>query len=569
MNEQSTGKTHLYTRMAPWLLITVGALVYANSLEGPFIFDDLGAIVGNPDIRHLWPLWQDPDSTPRPSLNGRPVVKLSLALNYAIGGLDVRWYHAVNIALHIGCALVLCSIVRRTLLGAYLRDRFAHTGAGLALASALLWMLHPLNNQCVNYILQRSESLMGLFYLLTLYCAIRAFAAVRPARWYGASILSCALGMASKEVMVTAPLMILLYDRVFQAASWRQIWCRRRGLYAGLAASWMVLAALLSSGPHGDSVGFSSGVSAWNYALNQCVMIAGYLQKAFWPHPLILDYGFPHPLSIGAIWPSAAVLLALLVLVAAALWQRPAIGFLGAWFFAILGPTSSLVPLVNEVGAERRMYLSLAALIVFVLIIGERPRRRGVVLVLAAAVALGYGTVQRNRDYRSSMAIWQTVVEAVPLNPRALTYLGLAHYEQGKAQEAIEHYGRALRLKPDYAEAHNNLGIALGSQGQVEMAVHHFRQTVQLEPGLVEGHNNLGNALVTTGRLDEAIEYYARALRLKPDYAEAHNNLGIALGLQGRVEEAIRHFQQALELKPDYNEARNNLGIALRSRDQD
>ena len=106
--------------MAPWLLITVGALVYANSLEGPFIFDDLGAIVGNPDIRHLWPLWQDPDSTPRPSLNGRPVVKLSLALNYAIGGLDVRWYHAVNIALHIGCALVLCSIVRRTLLGAYL-----------------------------------------------------------------------------------------------------------------------------------------------------------------------------------------------------------------------------------------------------------------------------------------------------------------------------------------------------------------------------------------------------------------------------------------------------------------
>ena len=580
VSELKPGEPRRLARIAPWLLVAAGILVYANSLEGPFIFDDLGAIVDNPDIRQVWPLWRDPGSTPRPSLNSRPIVRLSLALNYAAGGLEVRGYHAFNIAVHILAALVLFGIVQRTLRHPGISGHFEGMADNLALTCALLWLVHPLQTQSVDYILQRSESIMGLFYLLTLYAAIRVMEADRAHAWRTIAILAAALGMASKEAMVTAPVVVLIYDRVFWADSWTGIWRRRWGLYAGLAGTWAILAAQMSSGPHGDSVGFAAGVSAWDYALNQCAMIVGYLQKAFWPDPLVLDYGFVQPLTISAVWPHASLLVALLALTAAALWYRPMIAFPGVWFFAILGPTSSFVPIVNEVGAERRAYLSLAGLIALVVIggyfalewvaqrwqlVGGKVRVGRGVLVLVLSVGLSYATMQRNQAFCSSLSIWQTVVEAAPHNPRGHTYLGLALDALGRSEEAIGHYRRALQLNPDFAEAHINLGIALGVRGQAEEAIQHFRQALRLRPDYAEVHSNFGNVLVNTGRLDEAIAHYRRALQLRPGYAEAHNNLGTALGMQGQVEEAIRHFQQALQLRPDYAEAHNNLGIARRA----
>ena len=575
MSAAESGKFSLLGKWAPWLLIAVGALVYANSLETPFVFDDLGAIVENKDIQHLWPLWLDAQTSDRPSLNSRPVVRFSLALNYAFDGLDVQGYHAVNIALHILCALLLYGLVRRALAG--MSTERAQNAVPLALACALLWLVHPLHTQCINYVIQRSESLLGLFYLGTLYCAQRGFLSPRPRPWYGMAILACALGVSSKEIMVTAPLMVVAYDRIFHAASWRQIWRWRRGLYLGLAATWSITALLLSAAPHGDSVGFASGINAWTYALNQCVVLVDYLQKALWPHPLVLDYGFPQALELGAVWPQALLLVTLLILVVLSLRYKPTIGFLGLWFFVILAPTSSFVPLVNEVGAERRVYLSLAALVVLLVLAGEWLARRWALLyfqgrppawrglvVVALAVALGYGTVERNRDHQSTLSIWQTVVEAVPHNPRGHTYLGLALYDRGRIDEAVHHYRQALQLKSDYVDAHNNLAMALGAQGRSAEAIRHYTRALQLNPTLLEAHNNLGNALITTGQLDQAIAYFTRALQLKSDYADAHNNLGIALGLQGRIEEAVSHFRQALQLRPDFAAASANLAIALR-----
>ena len=135
--------------------------------------------------------------------------------------------------------------------------------------------------------------------------------------------------------------------------------------------------------------------------------------------------------------------------------------------------------------------------------------------------------------------------------------------DQGKLDEAVACYRRALELKPDYAEAHNNLGIALKDQGKLDEAVACYRRALELKPDYAEAHNNLGNALKDQGKLDEAVACYRRALELKPDFAEAHNNLGNALKDQGKLDEAVACYRRALELKPDYAEAHNNLGIAL------
>ena len=195
------------------LIILAACAAYHNSFSGPFVFDDIPAIVDNPSIRHLWPITR----VMRPPLlsagaNGRPLVNLSLAVNYALGGTSVTGYHIVNLLLHVVVALTLFSLVLRTLQLPSLKEGKARP---MALSIALLWAVHPLLTESVTAVIQRNELIAGLFYLLTLYGVVRSRDSVRKAFWYGWAIVACLLGMASKEVMATAPIMVWLYDRAF------------------------------------------------------------------------------------------------------------------------------------------------------------------------------------------------------------------------------------------------------------------------------------------------------------------------------------------------------------------
>ena len=134
----------------------------------------------------------------------------------------MRGFHAVNLLIHLLAALVLFGVVRRTLLTSSLKEQFGGAASGLAMAVALIWAVHPLLTESVTYLTQRTESLMGLFFLLTLYCAIRGASSGHPWRWYAVAIAACALGMGAKEVMATAPIVVLLYDRCFLSGSFRE-----------------------------------------------------------------------------------------------------------------------------------------------------------------------------------------------------------------------------------------------------------------------------------------------------------------------------------------------------------
>ena len=348
----ATTRTRSSRPFIPILVIVVaGASTYWNSLGGSFVWDDQTSIVTNPTILHLWPL-SDPLRPPRETpVAGRPLVNLSFAVNYALGGLAETGYHVGNVSIHVACAMLLFGFVRRTLA----RPR---TGVGgkpgedeararlTALVAALLWMLHPLQSEAVDYITQRSESLMALFFLLTLYCAQRAHRSAYAGRWQTLSVLSCACGMASKESMVTAPLAVLLYDRVFEFNSLGQAVRSRTRLYAGLAATWIEVAAFLWQQPR-STAGLSAAIDPWTYLLNQVQMIGRYLRLSLWPRALVLDYGLPRPLSIGDVTPDALIIVPLVVATGIALVRWPAVGFLGATFFLTLAPTSSLIPIVS------------------------------------------------------------------------------------------------------------------------------------------------------------------------------------------------------------------------------
>jgi Flp pilus assembly protein TadD len=588
--------------------------VYAHTFSAPFVFDDIPSILDNASIRQLWPLWT-PLSPPSELLGlpvgGRPLVNVSLALNYALGGTTPAGYRAVNLLIHALAGLALFGVVRRTLRlsdsgsPSQARDSTRRPGSEathlsraatpLAFAVALLWTVHPLQTESVTYVCQRAESLMALCYLMTLYAFIRSTESSRPLRWWLVSAFACLLGMATKEVMVSAPLIVLLYDRTFVSGSFAAAWRARSRFHLTLAATWGVLAALVLGNLHrGGTAGFEAGITPWTYALTQVYAIAHYLRLAFWPHPLVFDYGTETVTGAGALALPALVLAVLLALTVHALVRRPALGFVGAAFFALLAPTSSFVPVATQTIAEHRMYLPLAGVLVLAILALHRlAARRAVLIAGLAALGLGAITVARNADYHSAASLWSDTVAKRPTNSRAQSNLGILLFQSGQTAEAIARFEaalhlrpafpearanlgnvylqlnrpadalplfvEALRLKPDFPEARSNLGLALKQLGRTDEAAAAFRETIRRQPAYAEAHHNLAIALLEANQLPAALEEFSATLRLKPDFADAHSNYGVALMRAGRFDEAIIQYESALLLNPRSTAARENL----------
>jgi protein O-mannosyl-transferase len=544
-------------------LVLAAFLAYCGTFSVPLVFDDIPSISDNATIRHIGAALSPPaDST----AGGRPVLNLSFAINYAISGDNVWSYHALNLAFHVLAGLTLFGILRRAL-----RTWGGPASSRVAFSASLLWVLHPLLTESVTYTVQRAESLMGLFYLLTLYCFIRGAGEGSPRKglWLVLSVAACLLGMGTKETMVSAPLIVFLYDRTFIAGSFREAWKRHKWPLVGLAATWIPLAALVVSN-HGrqGSAGYGSGVSAWSYALTQFPAIVHYLWLCVWPRNLIFDYGSGLEVETLRVVPFVLIVAGLAVATAWGIVRRPALGFLGAVFFAVLAPSSSLVPVVTETLAEQRMYLgSIPVVVLAVLGIYKWLRRAALPLCLALASALLLATWRRNETYRSDEGLWRDTLTKLPENERAHYNLGcVLDRIPGRTDEAIAEYAEAVRLRPGYFKAQNNLGDDLLSAGRAPEAVPHFEEALRVKPDFAEAQNSLGNALGAMGKTQDAIAHYGEALRLKPGYAEAHNDLGVALGkVPGRAVDAVDQFEEALRLNPGFYQAEFNLGTTLKT----
>ena len=549
--------------LAVLALVVVTLAAYANSLTGAFVFDDQSSVVENRSIRRLWPPGPLLLPPPEAGICGRPFANLTVALNYAVHGLDVRGYHAVNLAIHVLAALALFGVIRRTLALPALAGRFGADARPLAFAAAALWALHPVATGSVTYISQRVESLMALCYLVTLYGFIR-HATDGARRWAALAVAACLLGMASKEVMITAPVVILLYDRTFLAGSFRAALHRRWPLHLALAACWLFLAWLMLGAQLAHrGIGYSLGVSAFDYALTESRAVWTYLRLAVWPHPLVFDYGWAFVSGFAEAAPYLAAVGTLVLLTALALWRRPAVGFLGAWFFIILSPSSSIAPIIQQPVAENRLYLSLAAVPVLAVLGLYALNRRTLVWWTVVALVFGGLTWRRNLDYRTPLALWTDTVAKRPDNARAHNNLGSALLAAGRTAEAMEQFETAARLQPAYAEPRQNLGVALLRLGRAAEAVDRFGEALRLRPDSADTLCNLGEALLAAGRPADALASFQQAVEVQPAHAPAHNNLSVVLLATGRVEEAIAEAETAIRLQPGFADAQYNLGNAI------
>ena len=564
-------------------LVVAGIIAYANSFGGPFIFDDEPSIPENPNILHLWPLTKAMSAPEYTTISGRPIVSLSLALNYAVSGYSVWSYHAFNLLIHILAGLVLYVIVRRTLLSEKLRDRFSKHATMLAGLIAMIWLVHPLQTESVTYIIQRAESLMGLFFLLTLYCTIMAIQPGRPVGWYVLSIICCGLGMATKEVMVSAPVLVLLYDRAFAAGTFRGALRKRWGLYLGLAATWSVLGILVLSFPVSEQGTEFNLKAVLNYMLNQGLAILRYLQLTVWPKGLCLNYCWPVDTDLVRLGPPLLVILCLLAVtvwggIRNFVWSYPAV-----WFFGVLALTS-IAPLW-AVAFEHRMYLSLAGPIALIVLagyilleylavrfffIGRYAYQTGVVLTAAVIIVFILLTLQRNKDYRSSESIWRATLKIAPINPTAYSYLGAALAEQGRYDEAIDCYRWAVYIEPRRYTAYYSLGNVYDKLGRLEEAIKAFKEAIKLKSNYAKAYNRLGIIYGKLNRNEEAMNAFKEAIKIDPNRAEIYCNLGLMYGNLGQWKDAAEACRIAIQNRPDYIEAHYGLGlcyVALGERD--
>ncbi len=336
---RTTSKQTKLALLASVAIAAAAAVVYGPAIGAPFLFDDGDTVVNNCSIVRLLPLIGD-SAHPGPlnppidsSTAGRPLVNLSLALNYQFSHLNSAGYQLVNLVLHVLTALLLMAIVERTLGLEYFEGRFDRAKGLLAFSAALVWALHPLQTETVIYVTQRTELMVGFFYLATVYCSLRCWAAEDAAArnpWLGLAIAACLAGMACKEVMVSAPVIVLLFERTFLTGSFRKAWRKSKPLYMGLSLGWILLFYLNYSAPRSDSAGFHLGVPAYVWWFTQAKVLLMYLKLAVWPWPLAIHYDMPYLTTFGDSWPWLALAALAGIVTLVLICRRSAIGFVGA-----------------------------------------------------------------------------------------------------------------------------------------------------------------------------------------------------------------------------------------------
>ncbi|HZV81263.1 MAG TPA: tetratricopeptide repeat protein [Geobacteraceae bacterium] len=559
------------------LICIAGIAVYANTLNAPFVLDDITSITNNPITRNF-----------RIVLNSRIVNYVSLALNYRLHGLDVTGYHVVNLCIHLANGMLVYTflnlLIKTPVLAA---SGFGRSEKALiSLCSALLFICHPIQTQAVTYIAQRATSLAALFYLAThvLYLAAR----LSPSRQRAVAIGTAAFGMAllamaTKEIAFTLPLTLLLVEFMFFRGSLRQRVLPLSLLF--LPTLFVPLALVPTLGARGNLAeqlskitSLTADISRGEYLLTQFRVILTYLRLIFVPVGQNVDYDYPviRSLSPGVL-ASLAVIVAMIglsayLVVRARHKGEPGLNLVAFgifWFFTALSIESTVIPLPDVI-FEHRIYLPSVGFFtacVTALLAGRRNLQRKApsaaalvlpMLTLALLVLAGTAAA-RNEVWRDEVSLWEDIVAKSPSKARAHGNLGNAYQSRGRFEDATREYKEVIRLDPKDPGARVNLGTICYRQQKWAEAADWYRQAVRLDPGNAAAHYNLGKTLTEEGKLPEAERELREAIRVRADYDPAHNSLGIVYFKMRRYPEALAEIRTAVRLNPGNTEAVKNV----------
>lgn len=567
------------SRFKPWLVAAViaGVVIATHwpSLDGEFLFDDVGEIAENLSIRTLWPPW-----TPMfegGNLPHRPIPSYTFAINHALHGIEPWGYHAVNIAIHLVNGWLVWWVVRWIGRRAMRGDGPDTAAAdGIALATAAIWLVHPLTTQAVDYVYQRMELLGATAILATVALFLRSVDARQTAAWQAAAVGVCGLGMLCKETVVAAPLVVLLIDwlvvRHAPDRPWKSLGTTLRTdgrFLTALVATFGVAAwaVIVQKDRFGELA--APFVDRWTYALNQPLILLHYLRRAVWPAGLCLDhYRLPveSPLLLAAGLTAVAAAAAVAV---ASVFRAPRLTLCIAVFFALLGPTSSFLP-VNDLMVEHRMYLPLAVVVAgcvggFWQAASRWSGRSGQRLAMAAGctafVALAATTFLRSGVFATRYAMWQDVTTKAPENPRAWAGLADELVKRGDLDASLVAIDRSLALAPDAQAAHALRSNVLLALERPDEALAAAERSIVIDPLRGRGHTRRAAALVDLGRFEDALADCQRAVELDTDDVMALRLLSEALVRTDRNAAAVEICRRLFAIDPPQAAADGSIHI--------
>jgi Flp pilus assembly protein TadD len=602
-----------------FLIALLCFLVYSNTFNVPFQFDDNAYVVNNPLIRTFHYFLAPFDvaeldklspvnfpSVLRYAFMTRILGYLSLAVNYKFNGLDVIGYHVVNLLFHIMNGLLVYFILESIIKG-FSTGNSAHEKAsalikGIPPVVAIIFVTHPIQTHAVTYITSRFVLMASFFFLLSLLLYIRSVHSGSSA-WryslYTFAIISAVAAMLCKEFTFTLPVIIVLFDMIFMQGDLRDR--IRRVAIISLTIFIIPVLVFIQQGSFGalDSTMRTitaadvSKISRLDYLLTQFRVIVTYLRLLIFPVNQNLDYDVPvyHTLLSPPVFMSFLLLATIFFLAAFLLYRsikatqpssfNPLYRFISfgiIWFFITLSVESSVLPL-GELIAEYRLYLPSIGFILaltsgLVLLLNNlvpTPKKAAIifaVFVCTAVIALSTASYVRNGVWKTEITLWDDTARKSPNKLRPRQNLGTYYQMAGRLEEARNELLIALKLNPGNFEVHNNLGIVLRKLRDYEGAIREYSAALKLMPSDPMARYNMGNIYLAMGRYDEALREYTECLKIIPEYDELHNNLGIIYQKTGRFKEAAARYQEALRLNPENEKARNNLSGLLQNRQQ-
>lgn len=561
---------HIYCLLVPFIL---SIFVYLNCLQNSFVYDDDSTIINNYFIRH-WSNLPDLFSSKYFALSAeltyRPVVTVSYFIDYTFWHLNPLGYHLTNILLHAtNSALVF-------IFGFQLfKNRTP------ALISAVFFSSYPLFSEVVNAVGFREDLLAFMFLTLALICYLKANQQ-RYILYYSISLFSYFLSLFSKEMAITLPMLIVLYDEVFKGYSYMK---SRYLYYLGyffVAIFYILNRFFFLHNPLESHIPYPQGSFFVNF-LTMTHVIAFYIKLLFLPFHLNADYVVPFSTSIvnTSFWLAVFLFVAIGIFSFRLRFQNKHIFFSILWFFVALIPVMNIIPLGN-IMAERYLYIPGAGFSMIAASFFSKRQVRYtpgsgihsntplpvlfVFILFFMLLGNAYLTFKRNNDWKDGLWLWSNTTITSPNSFRAHINLGNAYEKKGLNAAAFEEYQKALSIDPNDADIYNNLGIYYNKMNLFEDAIQHFIKCLNINPKHPRAYNNLGVVFTKQRRLDNAIQVFREAISINPLYPDAHNNLGIACYRKGLMNEAEREFRLAISIEPYHAEAHNDLGILYNDR---
>ena len=540
-----------------FLIIILGFLVYGNSLQGKFLWDDEYLVKYNTYLRSFSNIPKIFTSdighgSGRQFGFYRPIQMLTYTLDYSLYKLNEWGYHLTNLILHI--LVSICVYVFFNLL--YKRPR-------VSLVASLLYLVHPLNTAIVSYISGRADSMVILFMLLSFIFYVRDINA--PAAWsYTLIFVSYALALLSKESSLIFPVLLLLYHYSFK----KETDVRRFTPIVTMTLVYVLIRAklleqIMLTGPHtiGGTTTVLQRLPGFFAAMTSYAGILLVPMNLRMGRGMVL-FDFFDPWVIGGM-------IILITLVGAGLYfkKRRGIEFFGLmWFFITILLVSNIYPL-NAYMAEH--WLALPSIGIF-LIAGDaidriysRPRLKFLALLIAGGMVMFYGyvTIKQNAYWREPITFHARNLKYSKNNIKSMTDLARQYEYAGRREEAIELYKRAIELDPYFPIPYNNLGYLYHNMGRDDDAIPLYEKAIENDPHYPDALNNLAVVYHTRGRYDEAIGLYKRAIEANPNFEGVYCNLGVLYMSIGKNEEAMDAYKKSVAINPSFENTYYNMGV--------